>query len=71
MLRNVRDSMQIEQSQMKRKLFYDHKCKDPESIYRVGDWVVVYMPSEVTGKNHKLARPYHERAELKTKEQNS
>ena len=50
---------QIEQSQKKQKLFYDCKCKDPESIYRVGDQVMVYMPSEVTGKNRKLARPYH------------
>ena len=27
--------------------------------YRVGERVVFYMPSEVTGKNRKLARPYH------------
>jgi hypothetical protein len=50
---------QIQQSQKKQKLFYDRKSKDPESTYRVGDRVMVYMPSEVTGKNRKLARPYH------------
>ena len=40
-------------------MFYDHKSTDPESTYHVGDHVMVYMPSEVTGKNRKLARPYH------------
>ena len=50
---------QIEQFQRKQKFFYDHRSTDPESTYRVGDRVMVYMPSEVTGKNRKLARPYH------------
>ena len=43
---------QIKQSQEKQKLFYDHESKDPESTYRVGDRVMVYVPSEKTGKNH-------------------
>ena len=60
-LANARECarQQIQQSQKKQKLYYDRKSKDPESTYRVGDRVMVYMPSEVTGKNRKLARPYH------------
>ena len=50
---------QIEESQKKQKLFYDRKSTDPESTFHVGDRVMVFMPSEVTGKNRKLARPYH------------
>ena len=50
---------QIEESQKKQKLFYDHKSTDPESNYHVGDCVMVYMPSEATCKNRNLVRPYH------------
>ena len=50
---------QIEESQKKQKLFYDHKSTDPESNYHVGDCVMVYMPSETTCKNRNLVRPYH------------
>ena len=41
---------QIELSQKKQKLFYDRQSKDAESIYRVGDRVMVCMPTDATGK---------------------
>ena len=44
-------------SMKKQKLFYDRHSA--ESTYHSGDRVVVYMPREVTGKDRKLARPYH------------
>ena len=47
----------IQQAQEKQKAFYDRQSKSLP--YRVGDRVMVFMPSEVTGKDRKLARPYH------------
>ena len=36
---------------------HDHACKPPS--IRVGDRVMVYMPSEAQGKDWKLSRPFH------------
>ena len=47
----------IRKSQEKQQKFYDRKSTS--TIFRVGDRVMVFMPSEVTGKNRKLARLYH------------
>ena len=47
----------IKQAQEKQRKFYDRQsCPLP---YRIGDRVMVFMPSNVTGKDRKLARPYH------------
>ena len=29
------------------------------NLLQIGDHVMVFMPNEITGKDHKLARPYH------------
>ena len=47
----------IEQAQKQQKKQYDHKACEID--LRIGDRVMVYMPSEVQGKNWKLARPFH------------
>ena len=47
----------IRQAQAKQKEFYDRQAGNPQ--YRLGERVMVYMPGDVTGKNWKLARPYH------------
>ena len=47
----------IRQAQAKQKEFYDRQVGNPQ--YRLGERVMVYMPGDVTGKNWKLARPYH------------
>lgn len=47
----------IRKAQEKQKQYYDRAARSPE--YRVGDRVLVYMPGDVTGKDWKLARPYH------------
>ena len=47
----------IRKAQTKQKEFYDRHAGDPK--FRVGDRVMVYMPGDVTGKDWKLARPYH------------
>lgn len=47
----------IRKSQERQQKFYDRKSTSTK--FRVGDRVMVFMPSEVTGKNRKLARPYH------------
>ena len=44
-------------AQRAQKLQYDRTAKDPG--LRLGDRVMVYMPSEVQGKDRKLARPFH------------
>ncbi len=44
-------------AQAAQKRQYDRAAKDPK--LRCGDRVMVYMPSEVQGKDRKLARPYH------------
>ena len=48
----------IKLAQEKQRTFYDLQtsCR---LQYRVGDRVMVFMPSETTGKDRKLARPYH------------
>ena len=47
----------IESSQQKQKAQYDKSAQEPK--VRVGDRVMVHMPGELKGKDHKLARPYH------------
>ena len=47
----------IGKTQAKQKLFYDKSTKNP--AYKIGDRVMVFMPGDVTGKDWKLARPYH------------
>ena len=48
----------IKQAQEKQQTFYDKQSSN-NLPYRVGDRVMVFMPSETTGKDRKLARPYH------------
>ena len=48
---------QIKKAQVRQKKFYDVHAKEPS--YKVGERVMVYMPTDVTGKDRKLARPYH------------
>ena len=47
----------IKEAQQKQKTAYDHHSSS--SVYKVGDRVMVYMPKEVSGKDRKLARPFH------------
>ena len=47
----------IQSAQNKQKLYYDQKSK--ETSFNVGDRLLVYIPSEVKGKNWKLKRPFH------------
>ena len=42
---------------MRQKKFYDMHAKEPS--YKIGERVMVYMPTDVVGKDRKLARPYH------------
>ena len=44
-------------AQTKQKKYYDHRSKEID--FKVGERVMVYMPQEAQGKNHKLALPYH------------
>lgn len=48
----------IKQAQEKQRTFYDRQTSSTLR-YRVGDRVMVFLPSETTGKDRKLARPYH------------
>jgi len=47
----------IQKTQSKQKEFYNQVSENPK--YRIGDRVMTYMPGDVTGKDWKLARPYH------------
>ena len=47
----------IEKVQSKQKFQYDKKAKVPS--YKISDRVMVYIPHEATGKDRKLALPYH------------
>ena len=47
----------IRKAQTKQKEFYDRHAGDHK--FKVGERVMVYMPGDVTGKDWKLARPYH------------
>ena len=47
----------INRAQTKYKTHYDRKAA-PEK-YRVGDWVLLRFPSEESGKQRKLSRPWH------------
>lgn len=47
----------IQQAQRRYKNLYDRKAMSKE--YRVGDWVLVKFPADETGRNRKLARPWH------------
>ena len=47
----------VKEAQEKQKEQYDRQsCTQ---LYHIGDRVMVFMPSDVTGKDRKLARPYH------------
>jgi len=47
----------IKRAQAQQKSQYDRKTRPVEA--KVGDRVMIYMPSEVQGKKWKLARPFH------------
>ena len=47
----------IKQAQEKQRTFYDRQANG--TTFKTGDRVMVLMPSDTTGKNRKLARPYH------------
>ena len=47
----------IKKAQAKQKQQYDRHSKQPH--YKVGDRVMVYMPSEITGAAWKLAKPFY------------
>ena len=47
----------IESAQAKQKAYHDQKSK--ATTLKVGDRVLVFMPSETKGKNRKLCRPFH------------
>ena len=49
---------QTEVAQYRQKKLYDRKCQ--EATYKVGERVMVYMPIDASGKDRKLACPYHE-----------
>ena len=47
----------VQQAQKKNKQNYDRKTAS--RIYRVGDWVLVKLPADESGKMHKHSRPWH------------
>ena len=47
----------IHNAQEKQRKFYDQQSTN--SKLQIGDRVMVFMPNETTGKDCKLARPYH------------
>ena len=47
----------IQRAQKSQKRYYDRSAKKVE--LRAGDRVMVYIPSEVRGEEHKLKRPFH------------
>ena len=47
----------IQRSQERYKTQYDRNTD--EYHYRFGDWVLVRFPSDETGKQRKLSRPWH------------
>ena len=47
----------IKEAQEKQRSQYDKQSSI--QVYNIGDRVMVFMPSDVTGKDRKLARPYH------------
>ena len=47
----------IKQAQARQREFYDRQSYT--STYRVGDCVMVFMPTDTTGRDRKFARPYH------------
>ncbi len=47
----------VKEAQQKQKKYYDHRSKTPR--FRVGDRVLVYMPSAKQGKAWKFARTVH------------
>ena len=51
----AREHIQVAQVRQKRQ--YDKCAKDHN--YKVGDRVIIFLPSVVTGKARKLARPYY------------
>ena len=46
----------VHKAQDKQRTFYDRQSTKLK--FRVGDRVMVFMPSKTAGKDHKLARPY-------------
>ena len=48
----------IRRSQVRYKKYYDQKTDEYQ--YKIGDWVLIFnFPSEATGKQRKLSRPWH------------
>ena len=47
----------IRKAQARQIEFYDRQSED--ALYRIGERVMVYIPGDVTGKDWKLAGPYH------------
>ena len=47
----------IQAAQNRQKKYYDRSAN--EINLKVGDRVMVYMPSELRGEEHKLRRPFH------------
>ena len=47
----------IKGAQVKQKKFYDRKTREVD--LKVGERVMVFMPSECKGENWKLTRPFH------------
>ena len=45
----------IQKAQASYKNHYDQTAK--KATFRVGDWVLVFFPSEVSGRNRKLSKP--------------
>ena len=52
----------VKKSQQKQKLQYDKEICEVK--FKVGDRVMAYMPHEDTGKQRKLALPYHGRYQI-------
>lgn len=47
----------VKKAQRKQKVYYDRKMRAPN--FAAGERVFLLKPSEKTGKNRKLARPFH------------
>ena len=47
----------IQEAQRKYMAYYDHKAKADR--FRLGEWILIKLPHEESGKQRKLSRPWH------------
>ena len=56
---NLKKAWELTSKSIKEAQQNQYNKQSTTQTYHVGDWVMVFMPSNVTGKDGKLVRPYH------------